>query len=235
MSERARSFVIGSAIVIMTVALLLLVIPPGTVLAQEGVLFVENGNVGITEANPGFPLHIVRQDGTAAVVVEERSTTVQNRSLFTLINNGGAEFGLQNSNSGQNWRFHTGGGRFNISLVGTGADELRLTQTGNLIISGSLTTAGGFYPDYVFSDSYKLMPLSDLRHFIDEHRHLPNVPTALETEGGREVNMTELQLRLLEKVEELTLYVLQQEEHIQEQQRRITAFQEELDELRAKP
>jgi hypothetical protein len=210
-------------------ALMMLVVPKSE--AQTGTLFVENGNVGISEPNPLHPLHIVRSDGTARVVVQETNGTVANRSLFTLINNGGPEFSLLNSNSAQQWRFHTGAGRFNISLNGSGVDEMKVLPGGDVVIAGSLTTAATSYPDYVFEEGYSLMPLADLADYIDSHRHLPNIPTAEETDGGKQIDMSDLQVRLLEKVEELTLYTLQQERRIVEQQAQIEQLRKEMIEL----
>jgi hypothetical protein len=67
----------------------------------------------------------------------------------------------------------------------------------------------------VFQSDYRLMPLSELADFIQEKGHLPNVPTTVEVmENG--VNLAEMNVILLEKVEELTLYILRQEKMIQE-------------------
>ncbi len=70
------------------------------------------------------------------------------------------------------------------------------------------------WPDYVFSDQYLLMPLNDLRDYIDKNGHLPKMPIAstIKDEGLA----TGETLRLLtEKVEELTLYLLQQQNEIE--------------------
>ena len=57
------------------------------------------------------------------------------------------------------------------------------------------------------------MSLNDLKRFITEHRHLPEVPSEAEvTEEG--YNMAEMQGVLLKKIEELTLYTLKQQEEI---------------------
>jgi hypothetical protein len=77
----------------------------------------------------------------------------------------------------------------------------------------NVTAAG--WADYVFQSDYRLMPLSELADFIQEKGHLPNVPTTVEVmENG--VNLAEMNVILLEKVEELTLYILRQEKMIQE-------------------
>ena len=64
-------------------------------------------------------------------------------------------------------------------------------------------------PDYVFKPDYKLMPLDDLKTFIAKNNHLPNVPSEQEYKERGNIDLSELNLKLLEKVEELTLYVLQ--------------------------
>lgn len=63
------------------------------------------------------------------------------------------------------------------------------------------------WPDYVFKDDYDLMPLADLENFIEKNNRLPGFPKAdvIEKEG---TDLGETQRKLMEKVEELTLYIL---------------------------
>lgn len=77
--------------------------------------------------------------------------------------------------------------------------------------------------DYVFDKSYNLMPLDELKCFIKENKHLPDIPSAddMVREG---VNINELQIIMLRKIEELILYVLHQEEVINQQQQQIDAL-----------
>ncbi len=131
------------------------------------------------------------------------------------------------SAAGTGWVFRvTDADEFRISKDGSGDVELEIEPDGDVIIAGSLTTAGGSYPDYVFEDGYRLMPLAELETFVAENKHLPNVPTATEVEGGKRINMTELQIRLLEKVEELTLYTLAQEKTIAELKARLATLEQ---------
>ncbi|KMW58584.1 hypothetical protein AIOL_003562 [Candidatus Rhodobacter oscarellae] len=69
-------------------------------------------------------------------------------------------------------------------------------------------------PDYVFAPDYELMPLAEVGAFIIANNHLPNVPSATEINTGS-LNMTAMQMTLLKKVEELTLYTLAQEAKIE--------------------
>ncbi|PWL28947.1 hypothetical protein [uncultured Roseivirga sp.] len=86
---------------------------------------------------------------------------------------------------------------------------------GNLDVDGDIeskkvkvTASPGSVPDYVFSANYELKTLKEVEDFIRAKSHLPNIPSAKEIEtNGQDVG--ELQLKLLEKIEELTLYVIE--------------------------
>lgn len=71
------------------------------------------------------------------------------------------------------------------------------------------------WPDYVFDKEYQLMPLSEVEVFIKQNGHLPNVPSAkvVETEG---LNLGEMNKIFIEKIEQLTLYIIEQEKQIQQ-------------------
>ena len=70
------------------------------------------------------------------------------------------------------------------------------------------------WPDYVFKPDYQLSTLEDVKKHIDEKGHLPNIPSAQEVDENG-ISLGEMNRLLLEKVEELTLYILNQEERIQ--------------------
>lgn len=77
-------------------------------------------------------------------------------------------------------------------------------------------------PDYVFSPEYRLAPLREVEAFIKANRHLPEVPSAEKIrEAG--LDLTEMNLKLLQKVEELTLHAIDQEKRIHELESRIGA------------
>lgn len=69
-----------------------------------------------------------------------------------------------------------------------------------------VTLAG--LPDFVFNKDYKLMSLYDVENFINSNKHLPGVPSEKEVlENG--LNLGDMNATLLQKVEELTLYMIQ--------------------------
>jgi hypothetical protein len=71
-------------------------------------------------------------------------------------------------------------------------------------------------PDYVFKEDYKLMPLNEVEQFVTKYHHLPNVKSELEFKEAGGVDLGEMNLKLLEKVEELTLYVIDLQKQIEE-------------------
>lgn len=64
------------------------------------------------------------------------------------------------------------------------------------------------WADYVFDSDYELMPLNEVENFIKLHKHLPRIPSAVEVEKNG-VDVAEMNVLLMEKIEELTLYLIQ--------------------------
>ena len=79
------------------------------------------------------------------------------------------------------------------------------------------TNAGA---DFVFAPDYRLRPLPEVERFIADNKHLPDIaPADNMIQNG--VNMGEFQIQLLQKIEELTLYVIEQQKQIEAQNKRI--------------
>lgn len=100
-----------------------------------------------------------------------------------------------------------------LQVFGTDLSRNFSVQANGHVYARKYTTTLNNIPDYVFDSGYYLMPLSELRNFIQKNSHLPNIPSAKEFEKTG-VDLGELNRLLLEKVEELTLYILQLEERI---------------------
>ena len=83
------------------------------------------------------------------------------------------------------------------------------------VFARKYTTTLNSFPDYVFEADYNLMSFKDLRNHIKTNKHLPNMPTANEIEKNG-ADLGELNRILVEKVEELTLYILELEERLSE-------------------
>lgn len=76
-------------------------------------------------------------------------------------------------------------------------------------------------PDYVFEQGYNLRSLSDVKNFIEKHKHLPDVPSAADYKADGGVKIGKLNELLMRKIEELTLYILGQENRIKELEMKI--------------
>jgi len=101
-----------------------------------------------------------------------------------------------------------------IQVMGTtGTDRNFSVQANGFVFARKYTTTLANIPDYVFDTNYELMPLADLKSYITTNHHLPNIPSAAEY-GETGVDLGELNRLLLEKTEELTLYILQLEERL---------------------
>lgn len=93
--------------------------------------------------------------------------------------------------------------------------QYRLHVGGSVICEELVVKLQTNWPDFVFSPNYKLKPLSEVKTYIAENNHLPDVPAAYEVEknGVATGEMLTIQMK---KIEELTLYLIQMEERIKE-------------------
>lgn len=82
-----------------------------------------------------------------------------------------------------------------------------------------IASASG-WADYVFSDSYKLLPLHEVKKFITVNKHLPEVPSADEVVKNG-VELKEMNVLLLKKIEELTLHLIDLNEKLEKQDKKI--------------
>ena len=104
--------------------------------------------------------------------------------------------------------------------IGTVTPQAKLDVNGDIKVKDWTLSV----PDYVFEQNYKLRNLDELRDYIASHKHLPEMPSA-QTIGEEGVNLGEFCMSLLKKVEELSLYVLQQDEIIQGQNKRLSRLE----------
>ncbi|WP_432410169.1 hypothetical protein [Rasiella sp. SM2506] len=120
--------------------------------------------------------------------------------------------------------------------IGTNNPDELLTVKGKIHTQEVLVDLeGAVAPDYVFEwyaegtstlkPAYQLMSLTALEAFVIKHKHLPNVPSA-ETLAKEGMSLKEMNLLLLEKVEELTLYTLQQQKELEVLKEKLSELEE---------
>jgi len=93
--------------------------------------------------------------------------------------------------------------------------------------------ANNGWADYVFNKDYKLMPLNDLQTYISDKGHLPEVPTTEEAIANG-IELKEMNILLLKKVEELTLYLIDQNKINQNQKTELESNRREIDDMKNK-
>nr|WP_299073824.1 tail fiber protein [uncultured Allomuricauda sp.] len=181
----------------------------GTTLFHVGV----DGNVGIGTTSPQYMVHAKRLTGISEVRTESYDHYARMGT-----NDGGGYLGASNGNGELTINIRGyGDAYFNAGNVGIGTTipDAKLTVKGNIHaeeVKVDLSVPG---PDYVFKEDYDLKSLEEVQNYIKTNGHLPNIPSAQEMEENG-IQLGEMNMKLLEKIEELTLYTLEQEEKIQD-------------------
>jgi hypothetical protein len=102
-----------------------------------------------------------------------------------------------------------------LAVTGTGNEEVFLVYGNGNVYATEVTVANTPFPDYVFSDEYRLMTLEELDEYINTHHRLPNMPSADEVHRNG-ADLGEINRVLVEKVEELTLHTIQLKKELEE-------------------
>jgi hypothetical protein len=205
-----------------------------------------SGNVGVGTASPGHHLHV---QGLGIQTVAVESTQNGNNAQVVFI-------GKTAGGTAQQWQLGenlaTTAGNFELFDTTAGAARILVNTSGNvgigttaptqkLHVAGSILVTGGSFiddgttlnaPDYVFESDYRLMSLDELRAFIARKKHLPNMPSAAEVRKNG-INLSQYQMKLLEKIEELTLHVLSEQKQRLEQQKEIEQLKAQVQQLQA--
>ncbi|KXX71225.1 hypothetical protein [Flammeovirga sp. SJP92] len=113
----------------------------------------------------------------------------------------------------------------NVGIGTKNTAGFKLSVNGNIRATEVKVYTG--WADYVFEENYDLKPLSEVEAHIKEHKHLPDVPSAKEVEENG-VNVGETEAMLLRKIEELTLYTIEQDKKIKE----LEAKNKEIEEIK---
>lgn len=114
--------------------------------------------------------------------------------------------------------------------VGTTNPSEKLTVNGTIYGKEIKVDLSVPAPDYVFAKNYDLPTLEELQAYISVMNHLSEVPSAREIEKDG-INVGEMNMILLKKVEELTLYILQQQTQLQQQGETLEKLRQEIDSL----
>ena len=199
----------------------------------RSVFMMSNPNSGVRDTD-GFV--IVQYDkGITLQQLEGADLNIYGKNGTGLTINKYGRMGIGGSPSGTNRLAVTGNSAFtgSVSVSGTvTAEELQTTddaEIGGQLIVGSgfrCTTTGQVrakevrvtltgWSDFVFDEGYRLPSLPELERYVKENRHLPDIPSESEVRQGG-VDLGEMNALLLQKVEELTLYIIDLQKQIDE-------------------
>jgi len=118
----------------------------------------------------------------------------------------------------------------NVAIGTTNPAGYKLAVAGNMIAEKVKVKLQSGWPDYVFDESYILPSLQEVAAFAAKNKHLPGIPTAKEVEANG-LDLGETDKKLLQKIEELTLYLINQDKQISSQQQLILEQQKTLQAL----
>ncbi len=111
--------------------------------------------------------------------------------------------------------------------IGTNAPDAKLTVKGTIHTQEvKVDLNGSVAPDFVFEEDYALPALAETEAYIKSNKHLPGIPSAAEMEENG-IDLKEMNLKLLQKVEELTLHLIEQEKKNEELTQRVEALEKE--------
>jgi hypothetical protein len=193
------------------------------VLKTGGESYFNSGNVGIGTTSPGYKLDVNGHINTSAQL------NISNAGGGITWPNAGS-YGAINVMPGADMLFYAG--------TSTYVERMRILSNGNvgigtnspgpfkLAVEGTIgarkikVTQETPWADYVFDSSYQLASLQQVEKFIQQNKHLPEVPSAAEVKKDG-LDLGDNQVILLKKIEELTLYIIEQNKQVESQKQQL--------------
>lgn len=213
---------------------------------QGNGLRVTGTSVGIGVTNPTAQLHttgLVRFAGIAnnnaltRVVVSDANGNLAYRDAATL--GGGTAGWVPGGNAVASAVTLGTTSNYSLPFITNNVERMRIGANGNvgigttnindatykLFVEGSIRTRkvrvdAIAWPDYVFDKKYTLLPITEVEKYIEEHHHLPEVPSAAEVQK-KGLDLGDNQATLLKKIEELTLYLIEQNKRMEAQEKQL--------------
>jgi hypothetical protein len=204
--------------------------------ATERMFIASNGNVGIGITSPTIPYQRLHVDGNIHIPTENsigfnqadkfiyKGRDIGNYSLGWYTEAGAA---VANLSGYAGIRFFTSAAERmfiasngNVGIGTTDTKGYKLGVNGAAIATSMTVKLNANWPDFVFAETYGLRSLAEVERYIQANSHLPEVPSAAQV-GKDGINLGEMDATLLKKIEELTLYLIEQNKQLQEQNKQL--------------
>ena len=204
----------------------------GNATGQVFINHVESGNVilangggkiGIGTAAPSDPVTLEKNNDYASIRLRRTGASPADFRIMSGYN----QIELRNSAQEIKFVLKENG---NVGIGTTNPGNYRLAVEGKIGAREVVVTTTA-WADYVFEPTYDLRPLSEVEAFIKENKHLPEIPSAKEVEANG-VSLGEMNVLLLKKVEELTLYLIELKKENETQRKQNEIQQKEIDLLK---
>lgn len=199
--------------------------PGGSVPTPPSLGMAIKGKVGIGTSTPAAKLHVMDD-----LIIENSGNGTKIK-----IWDDGANSNIETTtgaNDGLLINYYTPLRQVAIGNT-THADPTDLFVAGDIKTPGNLTVCqkimtsevevASTWCDYVFEKDYQLMSIEELDKYIKENKHLPNIPAATEVENNG-LKMADMQRRMMEKIEELSLYVIQLKKQNDDLQKKVDSI-----------
>lgn len=211
--------------------------------SRRPTLFVSASNGGVTTGkigignmtNPLAKLHMLSDSNEDAGLILETSNKTSKKAFLQLyddnhniaVSKEGMKITALNDDISFDSKTVKMNGKVGINIDNgfTGDYDYAFAVKGGVLTNKVYVKEVDEWHDYVFSDDYQLMPLTDLEKYIQNNKHLPDLPSETEVlqKGYDVVSMEGI---LLKKIEELTLYTIELQRQLQAQQDVLNKLQE---------
>lgn len=165
---------------------------------------------------------VFRQTSTAGSAQLDLHSTVSDKNfkITSMNNNRAAQFLVSDNASSNRVLLVPDGGRVGIGTTTFGNHTLAVEGS---IGAREIKVEANGWSDFVFENNYNLRTLNEVEDYIVKNKHLPEIPSEEEVNVNG-INLGKMDAKLLQKIEELTLYLIQQNKRLDAQQKEIMAL-----------
>ncbi len=203
---------------------------------RDQITVKTGGDVGIGTSTPsnaqGWNRVLdVHGENHSKILITTKNATVRT-GIFSHSSWGGSANGRIGTESNHDLRIMAGYGKDQITVktngnVGIGTTNPAYTLEVNGTVKASvLKSTAHTWSDFVFEDGYELISLEKVQKHIKEFGHLPGIPSEKEV-TAKGIDLAQMDAKLLQKIEELTLYTIAQEEKLEHQNFKIEKLEKE--------